>query len=181
MADAPVIREAIAVFTDGEALEAAVSDLQSHGFDRAEISFISGPTVDKDVAADPAKVAADRPDERPASVSDTDIRQARNLGVSVATTIAAFAAAGFTVAVGAAPLMIAAATVVAAGGTAAIGEAIGKVAPLTTPTFLDAELQSGGVVLVVRLAKQGAEERALPILRERSGREVIVQDTPAKA
>ena len=35
----PTIREAVARFGEPEKLEAVVSDLQSHGFDRADISF----------------------------------------------------------------------------------------------------------------------------------------------
>ena len=40
MADS-IIREAVAAFDDAEALKAAVSDLQSAGFDRADISFLA--------------------------------------------------------------------------------------------------------------------------------------------
>ena len=36
---AETIREAVAAFTDAEALKSAVSELQRHGFDRADISF----------------------------------------------------------------------------------------------------------------------------------------------
>ncbi len=38
----PMIREAVAVFDDAEALQAAIDELESSGFDRAEISLLAG-------------------------------------------------------------------------------------------------------------------------------------------
>ena len=41
----PTIREAVAVFDDAEKLEGAVSELQSNGIDRSELSFLPHPSL----------------------------------------------------------------------------------------------------------------------------------------
>src|SRR5258707_3641917 len=100
---AETIREAVAAFDDPGALQAAVSDLQSHGFDRADISVIAPEDLEGHVAgrAGDVRDAEDDPGvERAAVVSDTDVRQGRVLGTSLASVLAAFAAAGLTVATG---------------------------------------------------------------------------------
>ena len=98
------MREAVARFDDPERLEGAISALQSHGFDRAEISFIArdGFMGEHVAAGHPATrgAAEDVTVEREAPVESTDVRQGRMLGTSLAAVVAAFAAAGFTVATG---------------------------------------------------------------------------------
>jgi hypothetical protein len=88
------IREAVAVFDDAEQLEGAVSELQSSGIDRSELSFLAHPSLTGQIPRD-LRLAADDPGTaREPVVSDTDLRQGRVLGTSLAATIAAFAAAG---------------------------------------------------------------------------------------
>jgi hypothetical protein len=181
MAPVRTIREVIGVFTDGEALETTVSELQSRGFDRADISFMSELPLHKAGTDNPGTAAKDNPTERRASVSDTDIRVVRNLGVSLAATVAGFAAAGFVVASGGALVLAAAVAAAAAGGTVAAGEMAGQVAPMTTPTFRDADLLSAGVLLIVHVDGATEESLATAILRDHSGRDVVAQDTPATA
>src|SRR6516162_5006463 len=109
------IREAVAVFDDAEKLEAAVSALQSNGVDRSELSFLARELPAGRVTSDAAQAADDPAMPREPVVSDTDLRQGRVLGTGLAATIAAFAAAGFTVATGGVGAAVAAA-LVAAGG-----------------------------------------------------------------
>ena len=108
------IREAVAVFNDAEKLESAVSELQSNGIDRSELSFLAHDLAAGRVPSDLRRAADDPGTPRDPVVSDTDLRQGRVLGTGLAATIAAFAAAGFTVATGGAGAAIAAAAVAAA-------------------------------------------------------------------
>jgi hypothetical protein len=174
MAASDTLREAIAVFHDADALEAAVSELQSHGFNRADISFLANEAPEQE------RRIADSPDApRSAPVSDSDVRQGRALAASMAATIAGFAAAGFTVATGGTFLLALGAGAVAAGGIGAASAFIGKKAADQTTSFLDAEFARGGVLLWVRTRDPQWERRALEVLRRHSGQDVHLHDLPA--
>jgi len=181
---AETIREAVAAFDDPGALQAAVSDLQSHGFDRADISVIAPEDLEGHVAgrAGDVRDAEDDPGvERSAVVSDTDVRQGRVLGTSLASVLAAFAAAGLTVATGGAAAVAAGAAVAAAGGAGAVGALLGRVAGEEQQHFMREQLERGGVLLWVRLPDAAAEPRALDILRRHSAHDVHVHEFPAAA
>jgi hypothetical protein len=90
---------------------------------------MSDLSMQKD-SGDPRAIAMENPSERRADISDTDIRVVRNLGVSMAATVAGSAVAGFVVAM------------------VAVGEAAGPAAPLATTTFRDMDLLRGGVLLI---------------------------------
>ena len=115
----PTIREAVALFDDADKLESAVSELQSNGTDRSELSFLAHDSL-AELGSGSLRQAADDPTTlREPVVSGIDLRQGRVLGTDLAATIAAFAAAGFTVVTGGAVAAIAAAAVAAAGVGAA--------------------------------------------------------------
>ena len=112
----PLIREAVAVFDDPEKLERAVSELQSHGVDRSQLSFLAHPSLAEGPPDDSRRLADDPAAPRESAVTDTDLRQGRILGTSLAAIIAALAASGLTVATdGVAAATVAAAA--AAGGS----------------------------------------------------------------
>src|ERR1700758_1269099 len=58
--DYPTIREAVAVFDDAAKLEDAVSELQSNGIDRSELSFLAHPSLPGHMSRD-LRQAADDP------------------------------------------------------------------------------------------------------------------------
>jgi hypothetical protein len=180
----PTIREAVAAFNDPEALKAAVSDLQSHGFDRADISFLAREGFEGHIAQDYAEMrqAEDDPAaKRDPVIDETDIRQRRTLDISTAATLAAFAAAGFTVATGGATALAAGLAVAAAGGVGGLGALLGKAYGQGQQTFLQEQLDRGGVLLWVRTPDAEAEQRALDILRRHSAHDVHVHEVPAAA
>ena len=161
-------REAVAVFDDPQELERAVSALQSNGIDRAYLSFVARelPAETRDLST-----------SRDSVVSDTDIRQGRVLGIGLAATIAAFAAAGFAVATsGVAVGAIAAAA--AAGGVGAASTLVGRKLAKAEEAFLDEQLARGGVLLCVRAPDADTEHRALEVLHRHSAR-VHVHDLRA--
>jgi hypothetical protein len=176
--DYPRIREAVAVFDDAEKLESAVSQLQSNGIDRSELSFLAHAPLAGRPLGDLRQAADDPRTSREPVVSDTDLRQGRVLGTGLAATIAAFAAAGFTVATGG----VAAATIAAAaaaGGVGAASTLLGRKVAEDQASLLDAQLARGGVLLSVRTRDAATEASVLEILR-RYAAHVYLHDLPAE-
>ncbi|HZT51048.1 MAG TPA: hypothetical protein VFA22_03900 [Stellaceae bacterium] len=178
----PTLREAVARFDDAEKLEAAVSALQSGGFQRADISFIAregllgahvaGGYGDMRQAADDPHA----PHEPP--VESTDIRQGRTLTTSLAAVVAAFAAAGFTVATGGTAALAAGIAAAAGLGAGAAGAAVGMKAEAGERNFVDEQLERGGVILWVHTRDAAAEARALEVLRDAGGRDAHLHEPP---
>src|SRR5262249_47324559 len=94
----PTIREAVAVFDNAEKLESAVSELQSHGVDRSELSFLAHAALTGRAPGNLREAAGDPTPPREPVVSDTDLRQGRVLGTGLTATVAPFGDAGVTVA-----------------------------------------------------------------------------------
>ena len=174
------IREAVAVFNDAEKLESAVSELQSNGIDRSELSFLAHDLAAGRVPSDLRRAADDPGTPRDPVVSDTDLRQGRVLGTGLAATIAAFAAAGFTVATGGAGVAVAAAAVAAAGGVGAASTLVGRKLADDQTSFLDSQLARGGVLLWVRTRDAATEQTVLEVLRRHSAH-VYLHDLPTEA
>jgi hypothetical protein len=175
----PTIREAVAVFDDAEKLENAVSELQSEGIDRSELSFLAHASHAGRMPGYLRQAADDSMTQREAVISDTDRRQGRVLGTGLAATIAGFAAAGFTVATGGVGAAIVAAAV-AAGGVGAASTLIGRKLAHDQTAFLDAQLARGGVLLWVRTCDRATEAIALKVLRHYSTH-VYLRDLPVEA
>lgn len=174
------IREAVAVFNDAEKLESAVSELQSNGIDRSELSFLAHNLAADRVPRDLWSAVDDPSTPRDPVVSDTDLRQGRVLGTGLAATIAAFAAAGFTVATGGAGVAVAAAAVAAAGGVGAASTLVGRKLADDQTSFLDSQLARGGVLLWVRTRDAATEQTVLEVLRRHSAH-VYLHDLPTEA
>lgn len=101
---AGTVRTAIATFNDPELLEAAVIDLEEHGFDRAEISLLAGErTVEKKLGHRYARVdeigdTDDTPNR--AFVEKGDYTEAKSGLIGGLFYVGALAAAGAVVASG---------------------------------------------------------------------------------
>jgi hypothetical protein len=174
------IREAVAVFDQPEALEEAISALQSSGVDRADLSILAPAHSTEPQNGNETRTAGHSLPPREAVVSDTDLRQGRVLGTGLMATIAAFAAAGMTVATGG----VAAATVAAAavaGGVGVLGTLIGRQLADEHTAFLDAQLAAGGVLLWVRTRDPGIERTVLDVLRRHSAKVSIHDRTVGDA
>jgi hypothetical protein len=174
------LREAVAVFDDAEKLESAVSELQSNGIDRSELSFLAHSSQTGHVPNNLRRAADDPATPREPVVSDTDLRQGRVLGTGLAATIAAFAAAGFTVATGGVAAATIAAAITAAGGVGAASTMFGRKLAEDQTSFLDAQLARGGVLLWVRTRDVTSERNVLDVLRRYSDH-VYLHDLPAEA
>ena len=96
----------------------------------------------------------------------------RTLAVSLTATIAALAAAGFTVVTGRAATLAAALAAALAGG---VGATVGKLLGNKYRKYLEEQLERGGVIVWRDAA---AEQRALDILRRYSAHDVHVHEIP---
>ncbi len=172
------MREAVAAFDDPAALEAAVSELQGSGFNRADISLLARDGLTAAHAEAPA-VEDDPAAPHAAVIDETDIRQRRTLEVGMAATIAAFAAAGFTVMSGGATLAAAGAASAAMGGVGGLGALIGKAWGAGQQAFLREQLERGGILLWVRTPDADAEARACAVLRRHAAHDVHVHEVTA--
>jgi hypothetical protein len=177
------IREAVAVFADVPALEAAIDDLESAGFDRAEISLLaSATTVEAKLGHRVEKVETleDDPDvPRAAYVSKEAIGDAEGGLIGGFFYIGSLAAAGMVVATGGtlAATIVAAAMVGGTGGL--IGATLAKLVGDHHAQYLKDQLDRGGLLLWVNLRDRAHEDRATEILRRHAGRDVHVHDLPA--
>src|SRR5215472_13122917 len=174
----PTIREAVAVFDNADKLESAVSELQSHGVDRSELSFLAHAELTGRAPGNLRQAAGDPTTLREPVVSDTDLRQGRVLGTGLAATVAAFAAAGFTVAAAGVGAAIAAAVAASAAGAAST--LLGRKLAEDQASFLDAQLARGGLLLSVHTRDAAKERTALDILR-RYSLHVFLHDRPAES
>jgi hypothetical protein len=176
------VREAVGTFRSEERLEAAISELTSSGWDRAELSLLAPESLIAPhlPVEQPARQAVDDPTlERGAVVSDADVRQGRTLASGMAGVIAAFGAAGAVVATGGSALIALVGAAVVGGGATAAVHAAGRWFGARREHFLDEQVDSGGILLWVHLRAPGQEQEALNILRRHGAENVHVHELPA--
>jgi len=177
------IREAVAVFDDEKALEAAIDELSSTGFDRAEISLLAATdTVEQTLGHRFRKVAELEDDAavpRTFYVSKEAIGDAEGALIGGLLYVGALAAAGAVVATGGALAAAITAAALAGGTGGLIGATLAKLLGDHHARYLQDQLDRGGLLLWVHLRDQAHEERATGILRRHSGRDVHVHDLPA--
>lgn len=157
------VYEVQAAFPTEAALQEAIALLSQARFDRSDLSL---PTAAPEGAAATPDQGADLP------TTDTDMRQARTLGTSMAGTAGAFLAAGVTVATGGvAGVAIAAAAAVgaaAAGGAYAVGE---RAESNITQQREDAASR-GELLLSARVTTPERRALAEQLMRQAGGRAV---------
>jgi hypothetical protein len=141
------------------------------------LSFLAHPSQTDHVPNNLRRAADDPATPREPVVSDTDLRQGRVLGTGLAATIAAFAAAGFTVATGGVAAATIVAAIAAAGGVGAASTLFGRTLAEDQTSFLDAQLARGGVLLWVRTRDVPSERNVLDVLRRYSDH-VYLHDLP---
>jgi len=176
------IREAVAVLETAASLEAAIDELESAGFDRAEISLLAAePAVEQKLGHKFSRVEELEDDAkvpRTFFVSTEAIGDAEGAVVGALLYVGAVAAAGVVVASGG-TLAAAIAGAAAAGGTGGlIGSALAKLVGDHHAQHLQRQLDHGGLVLWVRTRDAAHEQRAVDILRRHSAHDVHLHDLP---
>ncbi len=177
-----LVREAVGTFRSEERLEAAVSELTSSGWDRAQLSLLAPESLVSPhlgTLQRTAREASDDPElERGAVVSDADVRQGRTLASGMAGVIAAFGAAGAVVATGGGALVALVGAAIAGGGATAAVNAAGRWLGARHDDFLQEQVDRGGILLWVTLRSPGQDEKAQEILRRHGADNVHIHELP---
>jgi hypothetical protein len=156
------LHEVRAHFASPEAMQEAVSRLETSGFDRADLSL--------------PDAAAMTPDTRAKAVdTEEDARQARTLHTSGAAAAAGMAAAGVVIATGGAAAPAVAAAVVGGGLAGGIAYGLTSVANQDEQMDREQKAASGNLVLSVRTATAQKRTEAEAILRAAGARDMEVQ------
>lgn len=177
------IKEAVGVFHDEPSLRAAADELMSAGFDRSMLSILSGHQAIEQTLGHDYKRVTDLEDAsgvpRLAYISTDSRAEAEGALTGGLAYVGAVAAAGSIVASGGTMAAIIAATAVAGGAGGLVGAALSRVIERHHATYLEDQLNRGGILLWVRVFDDAHEEHALEILKRHTTDDVHVHRLPA--
>lgn len=177
------VREAVGVFHDEAALQAAVDDLLISGFDRAWISVMAAPkrVWERDGhGEDRVAEIEDDPDvPRQVHVSGDSRTEGQGAVVGVLAYVGAVAAAGAIAASGGTIAVALGAAAAAGGAGGLIGAVIAHHIGRRHAEHLQIQLDRGGLLLWVRTPDAGHEARACEIVRRHSADDVHVHELPS--
>ena len=168
--------EAVGVFEDAASLQAAIDDLLTAGFDRAELSLLADEaTVERKLGhayAKPAELEDDPQVLRTAYVSTEARGDAQGGLIGALVYVGAVAAAGAVVASGGTLAAVIAAAAAAGGAGGAIGAVLAVLVGEGHGAYLQEQIDHGGLLLWVRTRDKAHEARAMEILSRHAGRHV---------
>ena len=170
--------EAVGVFTSASDLQAAIDELLSSGFHRAELSLLAGEDAVKDKLdgkyANAGAVADDPGVPRTAYVSPEAIGDAQGGMVGGLAYAGAIAAAGVIAVSGGTIAATIVAATLAGGAGGLVGSILAKWLGDNHAHYLQTQIDRGGLLLWVRTRDAKAEGRATDILKRHSSRDVHV-------
>lgn len=173
-------REAVGVFSDANALEAAVDELEVSGFDRAAISVLATDAKMKDDVDRFYRTVKEVEDSggvsRQAFVSRDSRTEAEAAAVGVPLYIGGFAGAAAVAAAGGALALSIAATVAGAAAGAGLGALLAAAIAHNHSARVQEQLQKGGLVLWVIVPHQDAEKRALAVFEKMGAKDIHVHE-----
>ena len=176
------VREAVAVFHDQKSLEAAIEDLEEHGFDRAEISLMASEEAVKKKLGDRYVRLEDAADDpatpRQAVVFPEDVGAGEGALIGGLAYVGAIAAVGTVVASGGALMAIAAAAVAAGTGGGVLGGILAHRLGAHRANEIQDHLTHGGLLVWVRTRDAEHEERALSILGSHTSDPARIHEIP---
>lgn len=175
------VREVVALFSGAHALEAAVQDLLTHGFDHSDLSILAREKVVRDRLGhrlDDMVASADRDDlPRRAWVEPESRMEGRGALASVLGYFGAVTALGLTFATGGAAAVAIGAALVGAGAGAGLGTGLGKLFDQRLAREFEHQMDQGGILLWVRVGTDSeCERRAIDILARHGGHHVHAHD-----
>ena len=177
-----LVREAVGVFETEEALQVAIDDLLSHGFDRAEISLLAASeSVEQKLGHAYRKVAEVEDDisaPRIAYVAEEDVGAAEGAVIGGLIYVGALAGMIPVVASGGALAAALAGLVIGGGGGAALGTVLARLIGKEHGEYVADQIEHGGLALWVRTWNTGDERRAVQILKAHSGKDVHLHGLP---
>lgn len=176
------VREAVGAFADAVSFQAAVDELLSSGFDRAELSLLASEETVQAKLGHCYQKTSDAEDDasipRTAYVSPESFGDAEGGIVGGLLYVGAVAAAGAVVASGGTLAATIAAAVLAGGTGGLVGSVLAKWMDDHHARFIQEQVDRGGLLLWVFLRDAEHEKRALAILAKHSGRDVHVHTLP---
>jgi len=162
------VREAVGVFHDVDSLRAAIDELLSSGFDRAELSLLAGEEAVEKKLGGSFRAIRDVEDEaevpRIAYLSTEDVGAAEGAVAGVLLYIGATAATGAVVASGGTLAAAIAALALGAGTGGTVGAVLARFIGDAYGDYLSSQLDRGGLLLWVCLRDPAHESQALKIL-----------------
>jgi hypothetical protein len=160
------LHEVRATFHDPDAMQNAVTALETSGFDRADLSL---PEI-----MPPVEHATPEAGAKPVD-TDEDARQARTLHTSGAAASVGLAAAGVVIATGGAAAAAVGAAVVGGGVAGGVAYALTSASNEGEQTDREQKAASGALVLSVRAPTAEKRAHAEEILRNAGGADVVTQ------
>jgi hypothetical protein len=173
-----IVRESVAIFTNADDLQAAVDELLSSGFDRAELSMLVGEdSLNEKLGggfANARNLEDDQTVPRSAYISPEAIGDAQGGIVGALMYAGATAAAGAVVVSGGTILAAVVAATIVGGAGSVVGALLAKWLGDHHARYLQTQIDHGGLLLWVRTKDAEAEERALNVLGRHSSRDVHI-------
>ncbi len=173
-----LVREAVGVFQDADALEAAIDSLMSQGFDRAEISLLAGErAVEAKLGAHYRRVQDLEDDPavpRRAFVSTEAVGDVQGALIGGLIYLGGAAAAGALVATGGSLIGAAVAAALGGGTGGLLGSVLAGLVGDRHARGLQDQLDHGGLLLWVRTRDTAHEEKALRVLEDAGASDVHV-------
>ena len=175
------IREAVGLFKTSDALQGAIDELLSSGFDRADISLLGSEHAIENTVGYIIKRAEleDNPvTPRGVYVSPEAVGTAEGSLISVLAYVGGVATAGVIAMAGGPLTMIVMGAGLAGGAGGLIGAGLAKLIGDRRAADIHSHLEAGGLLLWVRTWHIDDERRAVGILTKHSGRDVHVHSLP---
>lgn len=177
-----MVREAVTAFDDLEHFEAAVDELLSSGFNRAELSLIARD----DAVAEKlghlyrrVEEVEDDPDvPRKAFVSEEAVAEGEGALIGALMYVPAVVAGGAVVATGGAFIAALSAAGLAAGAGGVVGAMLAEWLGEDHAEYIRHQLDRGGLLLWVNLRDAEHEAKATAILKKHSKQPVHVHSLP---
>lgn len=177
------IREAVCVFGDADALQAAVDELESSGFDHANMSLLASEAAVEEKLGHKYEKVRELEDDaavpRTAFIGTDAVGDAEGGLIGVLFYLGAVAAIGTVVASGGTVAAAVTAAAMSGGTTGLIGLILAKLVGDHHAAHLQEQLRHGGLLLWVRTWNAEQEKRAVEILSRHSGRDVHVHTMPS--
>jgi hypothetical protein len=179
------IPEAVGIFHRNEDLQGAIDELLSSGFHRSELGLLASETTVREKLGDHFKsiraLADDPAVPRSAYVSPEAIGDGQGGLIGALIYVGAAAAAGAVVASGGTLAAIITAVVLAGGTGGLLGSVLAKWLGIHHASYLQDQIDRGGLLLWVRTRHVTDEQRAVEILKRHSGADVHVHALPMQA
>ena len=170
------VREAVAYFETASQLEAAMDELQSSGFDRAEISLLASQQAVEEKLRHRYRKVSELEDDpevpRICYVPTESIGGAEGALISTPLYLAAVTTIGAIVMSGGSLAAAVAGAVAASGAGGLLGAGLAALLGRHHAEHIQRQIEHGGLLLWVRTWDSVDERRAVDILKKHSGHDV---------